>query len=788
MLQLLEKLRQVARQQMRERLDCLFEEADGWLMDEMDACRDSRVQQHYAEMMRLLKRYRSQFNQGFLRYFNDAFDQIRSVRPASAPYRQHVQELPSFASLSLVGHEEMSQSVALDTMAARCRSAVDLPLRVLQARIQALFTEEHPTSATNPFDPKFLSGILGQAVVGIPWEIHHELIFFKLFQRYVLTDYAAVIASADSLLQEAGILSHLSEHELLQKSCPAYVSRDHDDGDVYGSQPESPPSGSRVSSVADTSLRSTDVHSGERDLGRLLQGSMARLRQPSAFPGQLALGASSSATQVMPLTDLVGVLGNLQQMAEQRGVIGYQPTMSLCEQLNGLLKERHAAGLNQSVSDVDSNIIHLVSQLFEQALGRERLPERVSALLGRLQIPYVRIALSHPEFLTSPNHPARRLINDMATAGLALSEHCDEGGDSVYQKLNEVVHTLLQQDDDMTALELLANDFSAFIVREQRRVQMLAQRMAAVEEGKARLALARQEVAAALKSIVGDRWLPEAIVGLLDKVFYHYLCFIHHREGMASFAWQKGLLLVEQLLTYLLPVDSAEESEDRMIAIEELGNDIRRCAQEIKCQEPELDGWLMQMSSLLREQAVFDISPSEQDAYPDVHGERSADSGPLNTPADDAEDKIILIDRAERFRAPRIPVQPEVKNAQMKARLACLSVSPDTHEGSASAADIPALADDDPGLLKARELAVGALLQYSHNGERARCKLAAHIKSVERLIFVNSAGAKLFDKSLLEVAHDFNAGRLSVLEDSPLFDRALESVISTLRDVQVRAV
>ena len=101
--------------------------------------------------------------------------------------------------------------------------------------------------------------------------------------------------------------------------------------------------------------------------------------------------------------------------------------------------------------------------------------------------------------------------------------------------------------------------------------------------------------------------------------------------------------------------------------------------------------------------------------------------------------------------------------------------------------DLPALPEADPDLQAAGKLQVGAWLELHQEEQKIRCKLAAHIKSVDKMIFVNRAGMKILEKSKLEVAYELKAGKLVLLDDSLLFDRALENVITNLRTIRDKA-
>ena len=63
-------------------------------------------------------------------------------------------------------------------------------------------------------------------------------------------------------------------------------------------------------------------------------------------------------------------------------------------------------------------------------------------------------------------------------------------------------------------------------------------------------------------------------------------------------------------------------------------------------------------------------------------------------------------------------------------------------------------------------------------------RLAAHIKSADKMIFVNRTGVKIDEKTTLGLAHALKKGEVLILEDSQLFDRALQNVIGNLRKVK----
>ncbi|RYZ89997.1 MAG: DUF1631 family protein, partial [Moraxellaceae bacterium] len=69
----------------------------------------------------------------------------------------------------------------------------------------------------------------------------------------------------------------------------------------------------------------------------------------------------------------------------------------------------------------------------------------------------------------------------------------------------------------------------------------------------------------------------------------------------------------------------------------------------------------------------------------------------------------------------------------------------------------------------------------SDDGQKFRCRLAAIIRATGKYIFVNRSGMKVAEETRMTLAMALKSGRLQVLDDGMLFDRALEAVIGNLR-------
>lgn len=764
---LLGRLKRFYFEELNRLLESLFEHAEDWLFEQADAAFDASLQQEYMGMMRLIRTHRDSFVCEFSDYLDRQFQVLVKPQLGGERISRPILKDVSIDKLSLVGHDEMDQNVALDSMVTRARSDMDLTLKKLQARLGALLSGVQVTSDNNPFDPKALCEALGKAIQPMKWEVKHDLIFFKLFQRFVLSHYHHLLTDCDQLMSQAGILRDVKETDLLQA---ARLGKAH----IHGSETKSSSTASD-----DKPGRQADLGVGNsqgdplppRDWNRLLSGALSSLRFPDALSsGHSVIGSSEPGAVSLELSQLMALFQKLQHLVAKPENPGFFSPTQLRNQLSRRLEEAGNDGEGACIGEIDSNIINLVSLLFHQVLENERLPQQVKAVLGRLQIPFIRIAVADPGFLASREHPARRLVNDLAKAGESLGHEDNDKSDSVFEKIQWVVKQVLDNyQDDLALIESLRKDFQAFVEKEEKRARLLAQRMAALEEGKSRAELAKQDASEALQQIVDGQPMPGCMAALFDQAWFSYLCWVHHREGKQSLAWNKAIYTAQQMLFCLEPVASKEEEESRKDVIAEVLASVKQGCKCIAYNEFHLKQWLVELENVFLLNAVFE----EPEGCSEVASSNDQQ-------ADDSQD-IALSGKLASLRAPRIPV-----DAVGNTNVTLLDIS--KKAPTPPKPSLPELPEDDPGMEKAKTLSVGTLLDFFDGNVTTRCKLAAHIKSVDKYIFVNRMGVKLFDKTLLEVAHDINAERFSILDDSQLFDKALESVINSLRGVRGQAV
>jgi hypothetical protein len=740
----LTNVRDKAAQQLKTALQALFDNADDTLFEMADRATSNAEQNAFFEAMRDLRLKRKNIERGFLQKVFEAFatlNQYEIGKPAPL-------DAVSFDTLSLVQNDALEESVALDSMVAKVVSRDGAALSHLTTRFNAMVSKKLDDKS-NPIGPASLCEFFLDACSSLGVEIRVKLIILKLFEKYVLSDLDQLYAEANQALIAAGVLPEL-------KSAPARRNPSR----------ASAPAGA-VRQDASSELSAEFADEGVQEVFGALQELLSQARG-SAIPRR------NRPADAMPISsnDLMRLLSHMQQRAPAQ----VSDDFDLREQLEGLLTRASAkAGKARVVGEVDEDVINLVSMLFEFILDDRTLPDSLKALIGRLQIPMLKVAVIDKTFFSRGSHPARRLLNEIASAALGWGEQDDAQRDSLYQKIEQVVQRLLNDfvDDPVIFSELLA-EFLAFTGDERRRSELLEQRTRDAEEGSAKAAMARREVEQALNERLLGKTLPEVVVRLLQEAWSKVLMLTCLKHGVESAEWQAALATMDDLVW---SVELHEEPEARMRLLEMVPGLLKALREGMASAafDPFSTGEFFSQLEALHVQAFQRFKRSLPEEHPQ-------DDAPALAEIDE-EQRAALAEAGIELPLLELPATEVVEEpAMVEVVEEIILLAPGELRAAEPEASLP---DDDESLLQVDNLRVGSWVEFQEDEEhKLRCKLAAVIKPTGKYIFVNRTGMKVLEKTRMGLAVEFRRSAIRLLDDALLFDRALESVIGNLRKLK----
>ena len=691
------QVRDKAAQQLRHGLQALFDNADDTLFEMADRAHCDVEQNIYFQAMRDLRLKHKSIERVFLEQFFGAFIRLAQYEPAIAAMPQ---ALAADASLAQTD-DERERTAAVEAMVSRVLDRDGSALDQLTARLCAL-SGKALGDLHNPLSPAMLCEYFLQAARQLGLEIKVKLIILGLFERYVLSDADQLYAEANQLLLATGVLPDLK---------PAPVRRTMD-------RPDSPPVESTDEGDTPVCL---PIDDNVQAVFAALQALLFNVR------GSLSPTLEVSAT-ALPIStrDLLRLLSHLQQYVPAPEVVDDFDLRNQLEQL--LTRVSVKSGRSRVFEEADEDVINLVAMLFECMLDDRNLPDPLKALIGRLQIPLVKVALLDKSFFSRSSHPARRLLNEIANAAMGWDACDDHQRDSLYVRIDQVVQRLLNDfiDDPSIFSELLA-DFLAFTQDERRRSELLEQRIRDAEEGRAKTGLARQRVEQVLNQALFGKYLPQGVLGFVQEAWSKVLLLTYLKHGDRSAEWHADVRTLEQLVW---SVQHHHESDaTRMLAL------------------------------------VPDLLKSLRDG--------------LNSSAFDPFAASEFFSELESLHVQAAGGSPA--SASLMIEVLTPVVLHLADENQVLSEPIRLLADD-AGLRQVDKMLPGCWVEFQEDPENSlRCKLVAIIAATGKYIFVNRTGMKVLERGRPDLALELRNGVARVLDDTLLFERALERVIGNLK-------
>ena len=679
--------------------------------------------------------------------------------------------------LALVDNDELEERVAVDLMCKRAEDQFAPALEHFALRLAQLAPAA--SSADHPFAPRSVAEAYLSCARLFDIDIKAQLVLLKLFERQVVQRLGVLYAECNQLLVDSGILPDL-------KGQP-----------VRGRKKEIP--------VADepAQMQSAGLHhvnSGD-PTSVLLESLHELLLKKRGEETQ----QQASATAPVTLDDLLRGLGRLEARRPAGMAIAQDSgAQDVLATLQGLVGGEGSG----SIASAHQDVIELISLLFKYIVNDRGIGGPARTLFSRLQLPLIRLALQDRSFLSERSHPARRLLDEMASMSVGLYDTAAGGEDQVYRKMQQVVARVQNEfDRDTTIFEDLWTDFERFSQKERRRAEVAEQRLRDAEDGRARSEKAQRLAHEAVQAAVASQTIPAFVDSFLEQHWSRYLFLVALRHGEHSDEWRNASAVVTQLLDSLVPSRTPEQRRELLATLPHLLRSLRHGLQQISADPfqsnrffTELERTHLRLSELPPIQGVPDTEVAEMARAREVprHEDVQPPPVPVGESAQPAPSDVVQPAPDSSPQAPVPTAQLQAESAPMVPDLSLdldVNLDPEADPSAAAAGSLatrgeptggPELTSGDRPLFAPTEeplpsLGVGTWIELQQGDQRLRCKLAAHLSEVDKYIFVNRVGMKVAEYSHGALAEAHAEGRLRVMSDTLMFDRALSAVISDLR-------
>lgn len=530
--------RELALNRMAHALAGMLDRVEEDLFELADKAVDREVQNTYLDARAKAREKRKAIEATFRQHFLDFFNRkMRGDAPDS-------EREPEPGELTLVAHEDLEETIAVREMARKLGAACEGELFALSQRMGFLLERPELADDANPLSPATVCAALKDACDQIEAGFKVRMALLHQIERYAEAELQRVYHELNAHLVERRILPDVRIG--VRRGAPSAAARP--------GKPDAPSNPQPPAAGNNADLFGT--------LAQLLGATLAGNAPPPA--GQPAAAAGADARDAWPLSPGAqgaapapqSLVAELTRMHREGG-----PAITAADEvLVNVLRNIKAAPHGASLGTVDAMTIDIVAMLFDYIFEDRHIPASVKALLGRLQIPTLKVALLDKSFFSSKSHPARRLLDRLAESAIGVDETNAADG-AVLSLIEGIVQSVLAEfDTDLALFESLVERVEAFIEERKAAESSLVERSARFIEARERDEIARliaeDEVA---RRLALRAWVPAPVREMLGDAWVGALAQVQASDGEGSPAWQSLLQTMEDLLWSVEPKASAED-------------------------------------------------------------------------------------------------------------------------------------------------------------------------------------------------------------------------------------
>ncbi len=725
------------------------------------------------------KTMEQQFQVSYLGEFRRRSDRARKIGQPSG------ESDDALDHLALVGEDDFEETLKFNNMAAKLRAYCDEELVALDQRVGVLLGDANLQANDNPFSPQVICDAYKHACRQVDAGSDVRRVLLKLFDDHVLDDVRSMYKAVNALLVQNAILPKIRYS----------VSRSRDR--------RLPVPGAPARAETPGEAPASDITTGTaQDLFAILQNLAARNamgRQgahATAGPGVGAGGiqaaggvraqagtgaAGASAPAALQGAELQSSLTRIQ-VGDLSAVAGGSFTapagVADATNVTNVLHELKATSVGAGMGALDLMTLDIIAMLFDQLFDDPKVPNGVKGLIGRMQIPMLKVAIADKSFFSTKTHPARRLLDTLGEVAFRLPAHFSPA-DPLFARLQSILEALVAGfKDNLEIFAKAREEVEGLLAEEDQRADQEARAAARRVEEMENLAVAKRAAAEEVKARIEAHKLPGPLREFLVQQWLKLLLLVHVKEGKESKAWKSAVEAMDQLI-WSVEIRTTSEERRKLVAV--IPGLIKQLAVGLKA--AGADGYARSrfFAELMKYHRQAISAPGEGKPDPAAPAQSAPDEA--GSPAAAAGEAGAAAPAPLDFSAP-ITVRNPFGDGDVSVETVDLDFTA-LEAGGAGAARTPRDAGAQNPLAS---LVVGTWVEFRDNAAqpvRRPGKLIFVTPRKTRYLFAfDRAGKDILPYSPAELSRRFRVGD-SVLINEPreesLFDRIMKGLVGKLR-------
>jgi len=487
-----------------------------------DGLLTSSERQQYFELVQVLQQNQALYQRSFIEALRKL---VQADLAPQAPDSPGAGPL-SPGGLELMDETRVESEIEISRAIQQIDTGAEWELRELQTFTSTLRGQMHVTAESNPLRAQSFARALWQAASALPATPAQQVILLRVSATVMAGFLRMSFAAASTRLESQGVTPSIYRTVVI----------------TAGSAPDAPP---------------------EMDVTRpgALDGLMRSMPTGDIGP----CGAPDNKRRALPTAGpaLEQALQRVEELlrripAAASGAVGFETPQ---------LVQHRAALMATTGETIDRQIIELLSLLFETILSDHSLPPGLHALIARLQVSALRIALLDPSMLDAYDHPVWVLMDRIVSAATAYPHATDPRLTSLLRFCETLVSNMAAEAMQDSALYRRSiAQLDAFLAEQWHRQAHEAQ--TAVD------ALMRADQADQLQRNLSSRLVEQMVTIRTSSLIRRFVTITWARvltEAVLRFGDQSeataGYLKAVDELLWSLKLPSHPRSRDRLVSL-----------------------------------------------------------------------------------------------------------------------------------------------------------------------------------------------------------------------------
>lgn len=544
---------------LRERLAHLFSEVEPVMIDFASKAETDNAQVLFFDSISHVQSLSDQVSEFYFDTLNRGFTAFANRQPIHYP--KPIIETDNAEQIDIVENSDLEIHIAIQAMITRSKNKNHQMLYQLGQRLAIIQQGRKLREADIPACPDHISTTFQTA--SSRFELEHKLllILYVLFEKSVLGEIGTLYTRLNKMLSDAGIYPHLSPIVSLDKRGTKKGEERTSAETDSERQPE--PTKNTPGSRTEP-LTNEDFSIGEEVFNTILSMLTERRRTDPRFKNHPEYRPDGNLEQLRSRPELVTAINQLDmpvdfdmglyEASAADGLTADDRSAAAIDYLQKRITSERENIFNEldtnTIPTADLDTIELVGMLFEHVLDDQDLASLTKTVICHLHTPYLKVAIIDRDFLTNPEHIARKLLNLVVNAGRRwVDENNVDAG--IYNIMRDMIHGIMRDfKDDTSIFERAYSEFLDHLQALEHRTKLLEERTKEATKGKDRLEYARLRADEIMHQYcAGVRFHP-VLWQFLSVVWKNYMTLLLLRDQQIEKRkeWRTVLMVINSVI------------------------------------------------------------------------------------------------------------------------------------------------------------------------------------------------------------------------------------------------